>query len=66
MASYELKNTHGGHEAREVSSCDRDDFHLQRLGKAPVLKVGAWLGHSRLTSDDSFLAEFRDSFYPGV
>lgn len=41
MASYELKNTPilGGHEAREVSSHDRDDFHLQRLGKAPVLKV---------------------------
>lgn len=41
MASYELKNTQilGGHEAREVSSHDRDDFHLQRLGKAPVLKV---------------------------
>lgn len=42
MASYELKNTQilGGHEAREVSSHDRDDLHLQRLGKAPVLKVG--------------------------
>ncbi|KAJ5366633.1 amino acid transporter [Penicillium brevicompactum] len=40
MASYELKNTQilGGHEAREVSSHDRDDFHLQRLGKSPVLK----------------------------
>ena len=63
MGSYELKDTRNlGLEAREVSACDRDDFHLQRLGKAPVLKVGV-LGDALLFADsdddhDSGILEF--------
>jgi hypothetical protein len=42
MASYEMKNRQilSNHEAEELSSHSRDDLHLRRLGKKPVLKVG--------------------------
>lgn len=68
MASYELKNTPilGGHEAREVSSHDRDDFHLQRLGKAPVLKVEFCFSGLQRESLIQIAAKLWRSLYLGV